>query len=91
MGTKTDQLYALTKPNGVRPPTVGTGEGEVIYMCMESESARPKSFDELVNEAKARKLQVHLKSATSTTVEESLRYWLNKFAKNGWIQILTKA
>jgi hypothetical protein len=80
--------YTLTKPQYVRPPNLGKGEAEVVYMCLESEGMKPKTFAELMVEAKQRKLQAHFKRHDSTTLEESLKYWLALFKKNGWVGVI---
>lgn len=56
-------------------------------MCLESDGMKPKTFDELMVEANQRKLQAHFKRQDSTTLEESLRYWLALFKKNGWVRV----
>jgi hypothetical protein len=37
--------------------------------------------------AKYRKLPAFFKGPDTTTIEESLNYWLDMFLKNGWIQV----
>jgi hypothetical protein len=80
--------YTLTKPQYVRPPNLSKGEAEVVYMCLESDGMKPKTFDELMVEANQRKLQAHFKRHESTTLEESLKYWLALFKKNGWVRAI---
>ena len=55
------------------------GEAGLVYMCLEANDAKPKTFGELSAEAKQRKLQSHFKRHDSTTIDESLRYWLKRF------------
>jgi hypothetical protein len=81
------QRYALTRPQYVRPPNLSRGEAEVVYMCLESEEMKPKTFDELIVEAKQRKLQALFKRDNSTTLEESLKYWLALFKREGWVRV----
>lgn len=80
--------FTLTRPNGVRPPNLSRGEAEVVYICLESDGAKPKTFNELVKEAERRKLAAHFKTPTSTTIEESLTYWLNLFEQRRWIRVI---
>jgi hypothetical protein len=84
---KESKVYQLTKPDGVRPPTLSQGEGTVVYMCLEENGAKPKTWAELTKLAQYRKLPAFFKRHDSTTIEESLNYWLDKFHKNGWIQV----
>jgi hypothetical protein len=79
--------YRLTRPQYVRPSNLSKGEAEVVYMCLESEGMKSKTFDELMAEAKQRKLQAHFKRHDSTTVEESLKYWLALFKREGWVRV----
>lgn len=79
--------YSLTRPQYVRPSNLSKGEAEVVYMCLEADNLKAKTFDELMVEAKARKLEAHFKRHNSTSIEESLRYWLNLFKKNGWVRV----
>ncbi len=84
---KESKRFELTRPNGVRPPNLGNGEATVVYMCLESDGARPKTFDELIEEAKRRKLFALFKTPTATTIPASLNYWLTRFHKDGWIRV----
>jgi hypothetical protein len=86
MEQREEMKYALTKPQYVRPPNLSKGEAEVVYMCLESDEMKPKTFEELMMEAKRRKLDAHFKRHNSTTLEESLKYWLALFTKNGWVR-----
>lgn len=79
--------YVLTKPRYVRPSNLSKGEAEVVYMCLESDGMKPKTFDELMEEAKQRKLQAHFKRHDSTTIEESLKHWLALFKREGWVRV----
>jgi hypothetical protein len=79
--------YALTRPQFVRPSNLSRGEAEVVYMCLEADDLKPKTFEELVIEAKARKLESHFKRRDSTTIEESLNYWLRLFSREGWVRL----
>lgn len=88
MRNRDKKLFALTRPDGVRPPKLGQGEAEVVYMCLESDGAKPKTFTELVKEAERRKLPAHFKTATSTTIPKSLDYWLDEFKERCWIRII---
>src|SRR5690242_16989157 len=77
--------YVLTRPQYVRPPNLSAGEAEVVYLCLEADGGKPKSFAELVVEAKHRRLPSHFKRPDSTTIEKSLRYWLSLFLeRNGY-------
>jgi hypothetical protein len=78
--------YVLTRPRYVRPPNLSKGEAEVVYMCLEADELKPKTFDELMVEAKRRQLQSHFKRHDATTIEESLNYWLRLFRRNGWVR-----
>lgn len=66
---------------------IGQGEAEVVYRCLESDGAKPKTFAELIREAERRHLAAHFKTPTSTTIPDSLEYWLNQFSKDGWISV----
>ncbi len=82
------QRYILTRPQYVRPPNLSKGEAEVVYMCLESDGMKPKTLNELIVEAKQRKLHAHFKRHDSTTLEESLKYWLALFRKEGWVRVI---
>jgi hypothetical protein len=39
------EKYALTRPKYVRLPNLSKGEAELVYMCLEANDARPKTFE----------------------------------------------
>jgi hypothetical protein len=56
-------------------------------MCLEADGMKPKTLDELMVEAKQRKRGADFKRHDSTTIEESLKYCLRLFGREGWVRV----
>jgi hypothetical protein len=78
------KTYSLT--SAAYPRRLPQGEAEIVYKCLEPYETI-HTMEELIVEAKARKLDALFKRPDATTIPECLKYHLKRFANEGWVRI----